>query len=210
VTYGGKNTRIESNLIHNAMQELHDGGGIYCFAGENLVLRGNFIRDIVDTGGYGASAYYLDERSENCVVEGNLSVNVVRPSHNHMAKNNTIRNNVFINDGDLRLTWPRSSGYRFEKNILWAKGRIRLENREGIVQLADNIFFSERGTVECRKLDRYAGAETYAMPPGQGNKHVDPRLLRYRQGKVEVAADSVAHELGIVPLDVSDAGPRHR
>ena len=170
----------------------------------------DFIRDIVDTGGYGASAYYLDERSENCVVEGNLSVNVVRPSHNHMAKNNTIRNNVFINDGDLRLTWPRSSGYRFEKNILWAKGKILLENREGITQLTGNIFFSEQGTVECRKLDRYAGTGTYAMQPEDGNKHVDPRLLRYREGKVEIAADSVAHELGIMALDVSDAGPRHR
>ena len=209
MTYGGKHTRIESNLIHDAMLELHDGGGIYCFAGESLVLRGNFIRDIVDTGGYGASAYYLDERSENCVVEGNLSVNVVRPSHNHMAKNNTIRGNVFINDGDLRLTWPRSSGYRFEKNILQAKGRILLENREGITQLTDNIFFSEQGIVECRKLDRYAGAGTYAMEPGEGNRHIDPRLLRYREGKVEVASDSPARELGMMPFDVSDAGPRH-
>ncbi|GAH89093.1 unnamed protein product, partial [marine sediment metagenome] len=99
------------------MLELHDGGGIYCFAGKNLVLRGNFIRDIPDTGGYGASAYYLDERSENCLVEGNLSLRVDRPSHNHMANKNTIRNNVFIIDGDARLTFPRSSNYVFEKNI---------------------------------------------------------------------------------------------
>ena len=208
MTYGGKNTRIEGNLIHDAMLELHDGGGIYCFAGERLVLRGNFIRDIVDTGGYGASAYYLDERSENCVVEGNLSVNVARPSHNHMAKNNTIRNNVFINDGDLRLTWPRSSGYRFEKNILWAKGRILLENREGIVELANNVFFSEQDVVEGRKLDRYTTTESYGMRPGESNRHADPQLLRYREGKVEMAADSPARDLGIVPLDVSDAGPR--
>ncbi|MHC4728546.1 MAG: right-handed parallel beta-helix repeat-containing protein, partial [Planctomycetota bacterium] len=96
VNCGGKNNHIEYNLIYHAMQELHDGAGIYCFAGKGLVLRGNFIRDITDTGGYGASAYYLDERSENCLVEGNLSVGIVRPSHNHMAKKNTIRNNVFI------------------------------------------------------------------------------------------------------------------
>jgi hypothetical protein len=33
-------------------------------------------------------------------------------------------------------------------------------------------------------------------------------LLRYREGKVEMAADSPARDLGIAPLDVSDAGPR--
>ncbi|MHC4426378.1 MAG: right-handed parallel beta-helix repeat-containing protein, partial [Planctomycetota bacterium] len=65
VNCGGERNRIEHNLIYRAMKELHDGGGIYCFAGKGLVLRGNFIRDIIDTGGYGASAYYLDERSEN-------------------------------------------------------------------------------------------------------------------------------------------------
>jgi len=208
ITHGGEGSRIEGNLIHDAMLELHDGGGIYCFAGKNLILRGNFIRDIADTGGYGASAYYLDERSEGCLVEGNLSVNVMRPSHNHMAKNNTIRNNVFINEGDLRLTWPRSSGYRFEKNMLYATGKIVLENREGIAALNHNLFFSTEGKVECKKLDRYAQAGLYTLEPDATNRLADPRLTAYRTGKVETAPDSPARELGIEAIDVSDAGPR--
>jgi len=208
ITHGGEGSRIEGNLIHDAMLELHDGGGIYCFAGKNLILRGNYIRDIIDTGGYGASAYYLDERSEGCLVEGNLSVNVARPSHNHMAKNNTIRNNVFINDGDLRLTWPRSSDYRFEKNILYARGKITLEHREGITELTHNIFFSTEGRVECKKLDRYAQAGDYALEADATNLQVDPKLTAYRTGQVETAPDSPARDLGIELVDVSDAGPR--
>jgi Right handed beta helix region len=208
ITHGGEGSRIEGNLIHDAMLELHDGGGIYCFAGKNLILRGNYIRDIVDTGGYGASAYYLDERSEGCLVEGNLSVNVARPSHNHMAKNNTIRNNVFINDGDLRLTWPRSSGYRFEKNILYARGKITLEHREGITELTHNIFFSTEGKVQYKKLDRYTSTGDYALKADATNLQVDPKLTTYRAGKVETASDSPARDLGIEPVDVSDAGPR--
>ena len=208
VTYGGQNTRIEHNLIHDAMQQLHDGGGIYCFAGRNLILRGNFIRDIVDTGSCGASAYYLDERSENCLVEGNLSINVTRPSHNHMAHNNVIRNNVFISDGDLSLTFPRSSGYRFEKNILQARGRITFEKSAGAVTLEDNILFSAQGEVECRKLDRYAKSGSNRMPTATTNRQVDPQLVAYRKGNVELAPDSPAHQLGIPPIDVSDAGPR--
>jgi len=150
ITCGGTNNRIEHNRIHHAMQQLHDGAGIYCFAGKNLVLRGNFIHDITDTGGYGASAYYLDERSENCLVEGNLSIDVARPSHNHMAQNNTIGNNVFISGKDLRLTFPRSSGYTFEKNVLVAGGKIVFDNFEAVAQTSNNILYSEQGEGKAR------------------------------------------------------------
>ena len=208
ITYGGQGGCLEGNLIHDAMLELHDGGGIYCFAGKDLILRGNFIHSIVDTGGYGASAYYLDERSEGCLVEGNLSVDVVRPSHNHMAKNNTIRNNVFVNTGNLRLTWPRSSGYRFEKNILCARGDIILENRQAIAELTGNVFFSANGFVECKDLDRYTATDAHALEPDTTNRLADPELLSYRSGKVEMAPDSPARDLGIELIDVSNAGPR--
>jgi hypothetical protein len=208
VTCGGRENRIESNRIHHAMQELHDGAGIYCFAGRNLILRGNFIHDIVDTGGYGASAYYLDERSEGCVVENNLSINVARPSHNHMAVSNTIRNNVFISDGDLRLTFPRSSGYTFERNVLYATGKITFDNLEAITTAANNLLYSAAGEVQCHRLDRYSRSGSYPLEPGGSNRQADPGLRADRTGKVEFAADSPARELGIEPVDVSDAGPR--
>lgn len=208
ITCGGRANRIEHNRIHHAMQKLHDGAGIYCFAGEDLVLSGNFIHDITDTGGYGASAYYLDERSEGCLVEGNLSVNVARPSHNHMAKGNTLRNNVFISDTDLRLTFPRSSDYTFERNVLCAKGKIVFENFEAITTARHNILFGAEGAVQCHKLDRYSKTDSYALTPDDPNAHADPLLTAYAEGKVEFAADSPAIAMGIEPIDVSDAGPR--
>lgn len=208
VTCGGQNSILEGNRIHHAMQELHDGAGIYCFGGKGLVLRGNFIYDIVDTGGYGASAYYLDEQCEGCTVERNLSINVARPSHNHMARNNTIRNNIFVSDSDMQITFPRSSGYTFERNVLCAKGRITFDNYEGITQAAGNVLFSREGKVECRKLDQYSQTASYSLEPGSANLHTDPKLAAYEQGKVEFAVDSPVRELGIEPIDVSDAGPR--
>jgi len=210
VTCGGKDNRIEANRIHHAMQELHDGAGIYCFGGKGLVLRGNFIYDITDTGGYGASAYYLDEQCEGCVVENNLSINVVRPSHNHMATNSTIRNNVFISDKDIQITFPRSSGYTFEKNVLYAKGKITFDNYEGIAMAANNVLFSGEGVVECHKLDRYNRTGSYALEPSDSNRLTDPKLAAYQQGKVQFAPGSPAPNLGIQPIDVSDAGPRGR
>lgn len=208
INWGGQNNRIEHNLIYHAMQELHDGAGIYCFAGKGLVLRGNFIRDIIDTGGYGASAYYLDERSENCLVEGNLSVGIVRPSHNHMAKNNTIRNNVFISDADARLTFPKSSNYTVEKNIICAKGNIVLENPDAVTRLRNNVLFSTEGIVQCRKLKNYSHSGTYQLEAGNGNLLVDPLIVEFKKGTVRFAPDSPAGKLGIKPIDVSGAGRR--
>ncbi len=208
VICGGEDNRIESNRIHHAMQELHDGAGIYCFGGKGLVLRGNFIHDIIDTGGYGASAYYLDEQCEGCLVEKNLSLDVVRPSHNHMARNNTIRNNVFINDGDLTITFPRSSDYTFARNILCAGGRITFDNFEGITTATGNILFSRAGPVECHRLDRYSRTGSYSLESSDTNPQTDPLLAAYRQGRVEFGPDSPARALGIEPVDVSGVGPR--
>jgi len=206
VNCGGQNNRIEHNLIYHAMQELHDGAGIYCFAGNGLILRGNFIRDIIDTGGYGASAYYLDERSENCLVEGNLSVGIVRSSHNHMAKRNIIRNNVFISDADVRLTFPKSSDYTVEKNVVCAKGKIVLENPDAITTLRNNVLFSKEGIVQARKLKNYSQSGTYQLKAEAGNLLVDPLVIEFKTGIVKFDPGSPAGKLGIKPIDVSRAG----
>jgi hypothetical protein len=208
INCGGENNRIEHNLIFRAMQELHDGAGIYITFCKGIVMRGNFIRDIIDTGGYGASAYYLDEQAEDCLVEGNLSIGVVRPSHNHMAKNNTIRNNIFISDTDASLTFPRSSNYIFEKNIIWAKGTISFDNREAITTFQNNILFSEKGKVESHKLADYSRAGTYLLQQDQTNLLADPLLAEFDKGKISFAPESPALKLGIKSIDVSGAGPR--
>ena len=208
INCGGERNRIEHNLIYHAMKELHDGGGIYCFAGKDLVLRGNFIRDIIDTGGYGASAYYLDERSENCLVEGNLSVGILRPSHNHMAKGNTIRNNVFISDADARITFPKSSNYTFEHNVIQAKGQIVLDNPDAITTLRNNMLFSAEGKIQCRRLKDYSQAGDYSFEADGENLTADPHIIEFEKGWIRFAADSPAPKLGIKPIDVSGAGPR--
>jgi hypothetical protein len=208
INCGGERNRIEHNYIYQAMRELHDGGGIYCFAGKGLVLRGNFIRDIVDTGGYGASAYYLDERSEECLVEGNLSIGVVRPSHNHMAKNNTICNNVFISDGDARLTFPRSSGYTFERNVLVAEGKIVFDNPDAITTWKNNVLFSRAGKLEGNKLERYSKKGTFELKPDGGNVFTDPQVVVFDRGVIRFAAGSPATKLGIKGIGIRGAGVR--
>lgn len=208
VTGGGTDNLYEYNVMYHAMQELHDGAGIYIFGGNGVVIRNNYIRDIVDTGGYGASAYYLDEQCEGCTVEGNLSVGVARPSHNHMAKGNTLRNNVFIVDGDATLTWPRSSEYTFEKNIVRATGSITFTNFDGITTFRDNVLYSGTGKIVGQKMSRYSPEGDVTVKGESGNVLSDPLLTEYRTGRVRVDADSPALKLGIEMIDVSSAGPR--
>ena len=108
----------------------------------------------------------------------------------------------------MQITFPRSSGYTFERNVLCAKGRITFDNYEGIASAAGNVLFSEEGKVACRKLDQYSRTGVYLLEPGSTNLQTDPKLAAYGQGKVEFAVDSPTRGLGVEPIDVSDAGPR--
>ena len=206
IACGGDDHRIEHNRIHRAMQVLHDGAGIYITFCKRIVLRGNYIHDIVDTGGYGASAYYLDEQAEDCLVEGNLSVRVARPSHNHMARKNTIRGNVFVCDGDATLTFPRSSDYCLERNVVVAKGAIRITQPEAITAAKDNVLLSQSGKVEGVALNDYqeAGAQRFAAGPGW--LLADPGLTKYEDGWVQFVPTGVAADAALPAIDVRDAG----
>lgn len=208
VNYSGEDVIIEANHIWRAMLVLHDGAGIYSFAPKRLVMRGNFIHDIPDTGGYGSSAYYLDERAENCTVERNLSVRVQRPSHNHMAKHNTIRENVFIADGPMRLTFARSEAFTFDKNVLVAGGDITFNGTNVVTTWGRNVFFAKGGKVVGERIDGYAKKGQEALGPDAALR-ADPGLLPgWEKGVVTFAADSPARRLGIRDLDVSGAGWR--
>ncbi len=193
IAAGGQDTRIEANLIHHAMEVLHDGAGIYITFCKRLVVRGNVIRDIVDTGGYGASAYYLDEQAEDCLVEGNLSYRVVRCSHNHMAKRNTVRHNVFVNDGDLLLTFPKSTEYAFEHNVLRAGGKIVFQNPAGVTKWTGNLLHSATGKVDGAPADQVGPAAVFA----------DEAAGDYR-----LRPGSAGTDRGVTPLDVAGVGPR--
>lgn len=207
INYGGKRNVIECNLIYDCMKVLHDGAAIYVFGGKNCILRGNLARDISDTGGYGASAYYLDEQSEDCIVEKNVSIRVNWPSHNHMARHNTIRNNVFIVPGDAKLTFPRSSEYTLEKNIVVAGGSITIDGAGNISTWSGNIFCSGTGKVECFDLNQYSRSGPAAGAPGDTVaenplfENVDKLDFRFKAG-------SPALKLGIEPVDVRSAGRR--
>ncbi len=148
---GGGDHRIEANLIYRVMRELHDGGAIYGGM-KRCLLRGNVVRDVVKVGqGYGVSSYYLDEGAEDCIVERNVSIGVDRPTHNHIARNLIIRDNVFIAETNMSLSFQRSAGCTFEGNILVALGKVTISQPGAIRVWTNNTLFT-------------GGADTSAVP----------------------------------------------
>ncbi len=125
-----------------------------------------------------------------------------------MARNNTLRNNVFVVDGDASITFPRSSGYRLEKNVIVADGKITFSNPGGMAAFVDNVLFSKTGKVEGQALKDYRAAPAEPLKPGEGSIFADPNLAVSEKGKVTFAPDSPALKLGIQPIDVTVAGPR--
>jgi len=80
-----RNNRIEFNHIHNVMQVLNDGGGIYTLSNQpGTVIRGNHVHD--NRGWPGG--IYLDEGSGFIEVTGNCVYNVRTPMNfNNRAQN---------------------------------------------------------------------------------------------------------------------------
>jgi hypothetical protein len=140
----GKNEIIvEENLIYRVMREIHDGGAIYAFGVSNCVYRGNVIRDIRTVGtGTAAFGYYLDEGSHDCIVEKNVAIGVERPTHNHIVRNSIIRDNVFINEEDMILSFQSSANMTFEGNTLITPGKIRITAPNGVTSWKNNKIFS--------------------------------------------------------------------
>lgn len=206
---------IERNLVHHVMEGLHDGAGIYVAgAGEGMVIRGNFVRDITDTGGYGAAAYYLDELCSHVLVEDNLSLNVVRALNCHIGNGNLIRNNFFISQGDLELQFPRCVDQCMEHNVIVGRTTISIHPFNAIGRASGNVLFSGTGVIVARVTPVLGNVPTAydlvdAPSPVSGAQWTlsDPGIFRYDSGRVELAPDSPALRLGIHSIDVSGAGP---
>ncbi|NOZ19896.1 MAG: hypothetical protein GXP25_02275 [Planctomycetes bacterium] len=177
ICIGGTGTLVEENVLHHCMQELHDGAAIYG-GPTRAIIRRNVVRDIVAKGkGYGVSSYYLDEKARDCIVEKNVSIGVRRPSHNHMTLNCILRDNVFICDGDMDLSFARSAGFRVTGNIFQLNGKLKINDPDAIAEWKGNLIVQAGETEPAisdamptkprkqRDKPRYANVTPMPKPP---------------------------------------------
>jgi len=175
---GGSGTVIEENLLYRCMQEMHDGAAIYVSGAKGNVIRRNVARDIVKVGeGYGVSAYYLDEKCRDCIVEKNVAIGVERPTHNHMTLNCVLRDNVFLSDGDMHLSFARSAGFQVTGNTFQLGGELKIGDSDAVTEWQGNLIVQTGDgrpaltdampvvPAKPREKPLYANAAPMAAPP---------------------------------------------
>ncbi|WP_310834193.1 right-handed parallel beta-helix repeat-containing protein [Aetokthonos hydrillicola] len=87
---------IRNNKIHQVMQSLDDGAGIYTLSNQpGTIIEGNYIYDLVKSPfaeNHPIVGIYLDEGSDHITVQSNVIQNVPMTYHfNKNGNNNTIR-----------------------------------------------------------------------------------------------------------------------
>lgn len=174
---GGKENLIEENLIYRVMRELHDGAAIYGNM-DTCTIRGNVVRDVVQVGsGFGASAYYLDEGAKDCIVERNVAIGVPMPTHNHITRNTVVRDNVFISDADMTVSFQRSVGCTFERNTLFVPGKLNVRQPNGIKAWNGNVIYhgglGKGGTPRAFEI-----SDAVPLEPAPGRKSGSAEAIR--------------------------------
>lgn len=208
INAGGFDLRFEHNRFHHVMEELLDGAAIYVFAGKSCVLRGNFTYDVRDEQ---VHAYYLDEQSADSLVERNVADGVAWPIHNHMAWNCTVRNNVCLNAGHMRVSFTNCDGFLLDRNVFVSQGELEVApSYSGVAQIRRNCFHSEKGKYNWAFHDRLPSLErnalpVQALPVNSGSVIADPGC-RCEDGRVSYANKELADHLDLPRLDLRNAG----
>ncbi len=153
ITCNGGPHVISNNKITRCMQKLNDGAAIYCSRANGTLIKENYISNLPPTKSY---AIYFDELSENCVVDGNVSINVKKPFLNHIAKKCTFKNNIATNDGEIIVRMDTSTDFLWQQNILCSNGDIvfQCDNFDGethefneFIRNDRDILFSKNGKI---------------------------------------------------------------
>ncbi len=208
INAGGRALRIEHNRFHHVMETLFDGAAIYIFAGKACVVRGNYTTDLCSDQGH---AYYLDEQSEDSRVESNVADGVAWPMHHHMAWNCSLKHNVCLNSGDMRLSFGNCDRFALSRNIFACTGVLRIDpSVSGVNRLVRNVLFSAAGDYRWTFHDRLPSLErnsgpVAALPSVRGSVLADPGC-RCEEGRISVDNAVLIRNLGIRLPDVSRAG----
>ena len=201
---GGTGSIYQKNLLYRTMNLLCDGGAIYIY-GKGQMMRGNFVHTQRDEG-WGVIAYYMDLGSENSISEHNLAVNTGWTSLDHISKDCTVRNNVYINAGTMRVNFGGAEGLVFENNILMADEILFYPESPDKPAMPGNIMFSFSGTIANEKEVRGEPRTLTPFQPRDGSIAADPGFVDRGKGDFSFQSESPAPALGIEPIDVADVG----
>lgn len=220
---------IEYNEIHNVMEKMGDGNGIYVRgAGSNNVLRRNYIHHLV-TPMLMQAAIRTDGGQRDTLITENVVYKCMAQGIiiklNNRAVNNVVADVLAPPRGYyLSLREGPMTGAVIQRNILYStgrdttfidelppgKGRVS-EDRRGraLARAIDaetdrNIYFCADG----RDLADQFLAKSQAGGIDKNSRVVDPLFVDLEGGDFRLHPESPAREMGIVSIDVSEMGLR--
>lgn len=205
-----RNTISDNHVHHIGKGLLSDMGGIYTLGpSEGSVVTGNVFHDILAYS-YGGWGLYTDEGSTGILFENNLVYQTKTGGfHQHYGKENTVRNNIFVESREhqLQATRPEAHlSFTFEKNIIyWTHPGPTLGGAWETVRFqgGSNVFWSTVGPPKFPGGDlakwQAAGHET-------GSVVADPLFVDPANHDFRLKPGSPAIKLGFKPFDSSKAG----
>ena len=219
---------VENNEIHNVMQMLGDGNGIYVRgAGAGNVIRGNYIHHLVSPID-GQSGMRTDGGQMDTLFTGNLLYKC-RSQGMTLKLNNRFENNIIADviaprGVYLKIVEGPMKGATNKRNIYYSTkddctfisepgggtGKVG-EDRRGRVAARMKDIDSDHNIYFC-KADRSRGGDVLNKLQRDGvDAHSladDPMFVDPENGDFRLKPGSPALKLGFVPIDLSKVGLR--
>jgi len=216
--------RIEYNEIHQAMQELGDGNGIYIRgAGPGNIIRRNYIHHLLSPIAL-QSAIRTDGGQRDTLIAENLIYRCVAQGI-HLKLNNRAENNIIVDliptvhNGKpkpatyFKLREGPMTGAVIQRNILYHSGHdAPLFFDEGRTPRLPAAWAREadtdRNIYYCADPEQSRAVLQKGRRSGIDGESVtaDPLFDDPAKGDFRLKADSPAHALGIQSIDLSKVG----
>ena len=223
-----RNNLVENNEIHNVMQILGDGNGIYVRgSGPGNVLRRNYIHHLVSSI-KGQSGIRTDGGQMDTLIEGNLLYKCKSQGMtlklNNRFENNIIADVIAPRGTYLKIVEGPMKGASNKHNIFYSsladcnfisqpskgKGKVG-EDRRGRVPAAMRDIDSDFNIFFC-KADPSLGDKTLKKLQADGTDahsvETDPMFVDPENGDFRFKPESPALKLGITSFDMSLVGLR--
>ena len=119
-----RNNQLSDNHIHQIMEILSDGGGIYMLGLQpGSTISGNLIHDVtVNAGRAESNGMFLDEGTTDVTVSGNIIYNIAKsPLRFHRATVNLVKDNVLSCGTDIppvRYNNTKKEDIKLENNLV--------------------------------------------------------------------------------------------
>jgi len=206
---GAHHNTVENNYIHDVMQIMGDGGGIYCLGRQDgSIIRNNVIHDVQGWNAQG-NGIYTDQGSSGLIIENNLIVRTGWGGIGCGTNDNVVRNNIVVHSGKVGLGTYTGNRRRWQRNIIVVKQGLLVDAR---LKGEDNLFEDN--------LYYYKGVEDPVFPGGylfsewkeemgqDANSIIAPPLFKdCAGGDFRLSWNSPAFKLGFKPFKIRNVGP---